>query len=290
MKKLILASAFVTSILLVSACTDKEVTETNNVIASTKAGDITKEDLYEEMKDSIGTEVLENLILLKAIENEFKVSEKEIDEAIKAEKDKYGDSFDLYLLQNNTTEPVFMKKVEFQLYQQKMIESLDDVPAEEIEAQFENMKKEIHARHILVADEKTADEVSAKLKDGEDFEKLAREYSTEPVAQKTGGDLGWFGIGKMVQPFEDVAFELELNTISEPVQSTFGFHIIEVLETKEKELEKTFEELKPEIENNLKAQLFEEKLVVLLKNVGVEIKDDEFKSVLNEYITADVKE
>ena len=87
-----------------------------------------------------------------------------------------------------------------------MIESLDEVTEEEINAEYENMKKEIHARHILVKDKKTAEEVIAKLKDGGDFGELAREYSTEPIAKETGGDLGWFGPGRMVQPFEDAAF------------------------------------------------------------------------------------
>ena len=79
------------------------------------------------------------------------------------------------------------------------------------------MKKEIHARHILVEDKKTAEEVIAKLKDGGDFAELAKEFSTEPVAKESGGDLGWFGPGKMVPPFEEAAFPLKESEISEPV-------------------------------------------------------------------------
>ena len=78
------------------------------------------------------------------------------------------------------------------------------------------------------------------------------------------------------------------NEISEPVQTIYGFHVIEVIDTREKELEKTLEELKPN-RNRLKEKLFEEKLVVLLKNVDVDIKDDEFKSVLKGYLTTEDK-
>ena len=278
-----------TSILALSACSEKEGSA-SKVIVSTKAGDITQDELYEEMKDSIGPDALENLILLRAIQNEYDVKDSEIKDAIESRKEQYGDSFELYLAQNKLTESSFEKRVTFQLYQEKMIDTLDDITEEEIKAAYELKKKEIHAQHILVQDKKTADEVIAKLKDGSDFSELAREYSTEPIAQETGGDLGWFGVGKMVIPFEEAAFQLAVNEISEPIQTIHGFHVIEVIETRAKELDKTIDELKPDIEDELKARLFEEKLVVLLNNADVDIKVDEFKSVLKGYLpTAESK-
>ena len=78
MKKPILAFTMATSVLVVSACSDKDVAD-EEIIASTKAGDITKADLYEEMKDAIGDQVVENLLLEKAIENEYKVTDKEVE-------------------------------------------------------------------------------------------------------------------------------------------------------------------------------------------------------------------
>jgi foldase protein PrsA len=65
---------------------------------------------------------------------------------------------------------------------------------------------------------------------GEDFAKLAAEYSDDPGSGPNGGDLGWFGKGRMVKPFEDAAFSLPLNQVSEPIKSDFGYHLIEVLE------------------------------------------------------------
>lgn len=288
MRKMILAVALSASVLTLAACSDKE-NANEEILASTKAGDITKADLYEEMKGAIGTQVFENLVLKKAIETEYKISAEELEEAIKKQKEQYGDEagFELYLKQNGVTNEFFEKQVEFSLLQQKLIESLDEVTDEQINEEYEKMKKEIHARHILVEDKKTAEEVIAKLNDGSDFADLAKEYSTEPIAQQSGGDLGWFSPGKMVKPFDDAAFALPEKEISEPVETSFGFHIIEVLESREVELEQTLEELQPQIEATIKEGLFEDILVGLLQNADVEIKDDTLKTALDAYIKSE---
>jgi parvulin-like peptidyl-prolyl isomerase len=85
---------------------------------------------------------------------------------------------------------------------------------------------QVQARHILVADLNTAVTVKAKLSEGSTFGDLARTYSSCP-SRARDGDLGAFGPGMMVKPFEDAVFALEVGQISEPVQTQFGWHLIE---------------------------------------------------------------
>ena len=86
------------SVFALSACSDEKAAD-EEIIATTKAGNITKEDLYDEMKDAIGVQVFENLLLKKALETEYKISDKELEEAIKEQKEPYGENFEIYLQQ-----------------------------------------------------------------------------------------------------------------------------------------------------------------------------------------------
>lgn len=80
-----------------------------------------------------------------------------------------------------------------------------------------------------------AEQIAKRARAGEDFVKLAGEYTTEPGGKERGGDLGWFGRGQMIKPFEDAAFSMQPGQISEVVETTFGFHIIKVEERGMKE-------------------------------------------------------
>ncbi len=149
------------------------------------------------------------------------------------------------------SEQEFRALFEIQVLREKLQEALcSNVPTTE---------EAVHARHILIAVKtptpepvgegtptptpdpqvekqaeqealKKAQEVKARLDAGEDFAQLAKEYSDDPGSKENGGDLGWFGRGRMVQEFEDAAFALEPGQISDPVKSPFGYHIIQVLE------------------------------------------------------------
>lgn len=83
------------------------------------------------------------------------------------------------------------------------------------------------ARHILVDNEATCNELKAKIEAGEDFAKLAQDHSSCPSG-RNGGDLGTFGPGQMVAEFDKVVFSAPINEVQGPVKTQFGYHLLEV--------------------------------------------------------------
>lgn len=88
---------------------------------------------------------------------------------------------------------------------------------------------QVKARHILVQTLNEAVEVHNKLQEGQDFSQLAAKLSKCPSG-RNGGDLGFFQRGQMVQPFEDATYNLDVGGTSGPVQTQFGYHIIQRIE------------------------------------------------------------
>ena len=92
--------------------------------------------------------------------------------------------------------------------------------------------EQVRAKHILVANLQTAQQVEGKLKSGGDFAALAKQYSTDPSSKDKGGELGFFGKGQMVPAFQAAAFSQPIGAVGAPVKSPFGYHIIVVEEKK----------------------------------------------------------
>ncbi len=136
---------------------------------------------------------------------------------------------------------------------------VDEVMTEAyLKEMYDHTGTELNARHILLqfsgtsrsASERTKEEalalmgqINQRLSKGEAFEDLAKEFTDDPSGKDNGGDLGWFGWGKMVGPFQDAAFALMPGDISGVVETPFGYHIIK-LEAKREVKRGTFEEEK----------------------------------------------
>jgi parvulin-like peptidyl-prolyl isomerase len=138
-------------------------------------------------------------------------------EGFQTEYETMLEGFKTYNISEKTIRSVY----EVQILREKLMDELTkDVPRTE---------EQVWARHILVEREVEAKEAYKLLQQGVDFAQLARTSSKDTGSGANGGDLGWFGRGAMVPEFEKTAFNLEVGEISEPVQSQFGYHIIQVL-------------------------------------------------------------
>ncbi|CAI8768842.1 MULTISPECIES: peptidylprolyl isomerase PrsA [Bacillus] len=268
MKKAMLALA-ATSLIALSAC------GSSDKIVTSKAGDISKEDLYNKMKDRAGKQILRGMVLEKVLVKNHKVDDKEVDKKVDEYKKQLGDQFDAALKQQGFTKDSFKESVRAELAMDKAIES--SITDKELK---ENYKPEIKASHILVKDEATAKKVKEELGQGKSFEELAKQYSEDKGSAEKGGDLGYFGPGKMVKEFTDAAYKLKKDEVSEPVKSQFGYHIIKVTDIKE---QKPFEEEKANIKKDLvekkkqDPQFMAELQDKELKKADVKVEDKDLK-------------
>lgn len=126
-----------------------------------------------------------------------------------------------------------------------------------LEGRRSGVNPQVNASHILIkfddnkdAAKAEAEKVLSRAKKGEDFETLAREKSGDPSVSQNGGNLGYFGRGQMVKPFEDAAMNAEPGSIVGPVETSFGYHIIKVIDKRSDELSYSQITFKPTISNN----------------------------------------
>lgn len=181
-------------------------------------------------------------------------------------------TFDAYQEQYQTIVTNFEESINFsenelrgvlesQLYlnkvQDAVLQELDITPVEE----------QVWARHILVEDEETADSVLDRLDNGEDFCELASEFSTDTSNKDRCGDLGWFGRGVMVSQFEEAAYSLDIGETSNPVETQFGWHIIQKLGQEDRPLSSAEYQ-------RLRDQSFNTWLTDLRENSDIVITDD----------------
>lgn len=245
---------------LLVGCSDENINESVATVGGEK---ITQKELNEATLKQYGSTVLDTLISNKVIQLEAEkegitVSDDEIQEEIDQLIEMYGgeEAFQQVIASNNIDEDGLEDDIETYELTSKLMALTIDITDEEITTYYEenkesyNQAEEVEASHILVEDETTAKEVLEKLKADGDFAELAMEYSTDTASSADGGNLGSFGKGEMVTEFEDAAFAMGVDEISEPIQSEHGYHIIKVTgKTEAKEV--TLEDVKDEVYNTL---------------------------------------
>lgn len=128
--------------------------------------------------------------------------------------------------------------------------------------------EEVKARHILVASEDEAKKLSDQIKKGADFEKLAKEKSTDKGSGANGGELGWFTKDKMVPEFADAAYKLKKGEVSGPVKSEFGWHIIQVEDRRPVQIA-SFDEMKESLRGDLTNKNVQAYVEGLLKKADI---------------------
>jgi peptidyl-prolyl cis-trans isomerase C len=239
----------------------------------------------KHLKDSqipgVKKEVLENLINRELLYQEtqhkgIKIDEATINEQVMALKKRFPSEaeFKSALAKANLSETAIKTQIVRGLAIEQLIGTYVSkkvtVTGQEIKAFYENhpnlfkQPEQVRASHILIKVDPQADagkrakaqkkikEILKKLQKGEDFATLAKTLSECPSKAK-GGDLGYFSRGRMVKSFEDVAFALKPNEVSEIVETKFGYHLIKVVD-KKPEMTTTFEDVKDKLGHYLKQQ------------------------------------
>lgn len=281
MRKILIAASLSVGVIGLAACgsgnTDPET------IVETNVGNVSKEDFYEALKKENGDQVLTDLVTMVILEDKYDVSNEEVEAELDNLKESLGDSFEDALAAQGVTEEELFESIRKGLLQEKAVTDGIEVSDDEVEQYYDRMKTEVKAKHILVEDEETAEEVLKKLNDGGDFAKLAEEYSVDPGSKDNGGEVEYFSVGEMVEQFEEAAYTLDIDKVSEPVQSDFGYHIIIVTDRKETDEDiGTFEENENEIrrtitERKIDPETAMQKIDELVESTKIKVKIKEFE-------------
>jgi parvulin-like peptidyl-prolyl isomerase len=251
-------------------------------------------------KESLDWIISIRLLAQEAQQQNIQVDKKEVDMVISTIKRRFPTEqgfldalveaeLSMEQFANNLTKELMVQK----LLEQQIGSQVKDISDEEAHQYYNEhgeqflQDEQIRVHHILFKVSTTADpgkvadvenkarRIIQRIKNGEDFEKLARQYSEDPSALK-GGDIGFFAHGDMIKNFEEAAFELKVGEVSDLVRTPLGFHIIRMDETKTSQ-QAPFEEVKIQIKLKLKQensnQLFEQYVEKLKSKADIKIRE-----------------
>ena len=306
----IIVIAILLIVLIVVSTKNTKTSKGKDIVAKVNGKTITADMLYDELKDRFGKDIAISLIDEYILEKEYKTTDdmkKDIDAAVDSYKNTYGGAYQSFLDSNGIKDTKELKEI--LLKNEKIVSVTEDYIKEtltekEMKDYYESdIKGDVSVKHILISTEtddeseestkkeeakKKAEEIIEKLKNGEKFEDLAKEYSDDKGTKENGGDLGYFNTGEMVQEFEDASYKLEVNEYTkEPIETTYGYHII--LKTGQKD-KPSYEKSKDTIIEKLIDLKMEEDetisvkaMIALREKYKLNIKDKKVKSDYNDY-------
>lgn len=281
MKKIITLAMTAMIVVLLAACGSGN---SKNVITS-KAGNITEEELLNELLQSQDAEVIiRTAVLKRVLDDQYDVSDEDVEKRLEELKENAGDNYDLILQSQGITEEQLIDDLKLALLQEQAFADGLDITDEDFEAFYEMMSEEVEASHILVEDEEQAKDLIKQLEDGADFAELANEHSIDPGTAENGGEVGFFSVNQFVFEFTEAAHALDVGQISEPIKSDFGYHIIKVTDKRDVEDIGTLEEnrsfiFQSLIEAKMSQDEANKKLNQLILDANVEVKLDQFKDL-----------
>ena len=303
--------------LLVTGCGNNAELKDNNTVVKTDEGKITADQLYESLRDKYGIALLVDMIDRQLFEEKYKTDETEeetIDAQIEQMKSQYSNDEDAfnaaitqYLGVENEDELRELLSLEYKRNLAIEEHVQDSVTDDEIEKYYDDeVIGDIKVRHILIKPETTddmsteeqteaeeeakkeAEDLIKKLDDGADFEELAKEYSDDTGSASDGGLIDYFNKDdNMDEAFLNASIDLEEGKYTEePVQSSFGYHIILKLDQKKKpklnKVKNDIIETLAEEKLNEDAALRYNALIEIREEAGIKFNDDSLKKDYDE--------
>lgn len=212
---------------------------------------------YDNLEPNMKNEIIKNIVIGDLI----------IDDAKRAkinQSQEYKQA--IMFAENQLMQKLYLEQVVAKSVTEKAIGDEYNV----IKQEFSNID-EYKVKHILVKTEAEAKEIEKKLAKGEDFAKLAKEFSLDST-KDSGGELGYFSNGQMTEPFELATAKLKIGEISSPVETDFGYHIIK-LEDKRKAKAPSLDDLRDQITDSLTGKAIQEYIDNLKDKNKIEFLD-----------------
>lgn len=277
---------------------DREMERVNQQQASI-GRPFNESQLIDVKKAILETLINRELLYQESQNHSVKVEDKAVVEQFEIMKKRFPseDEFKAALLKMKISETTLKsqmrKNMAIQQFIDKEFVQKINVPEKEVKAfyvsQPDSFKEpeQVRAMHILIKVDPGTDEskkaearkklegIQNRLRKGEDFEALAKEYSEGPSAAK-GGDLGYFSKGQMVKPFDEAAFGLSPGGVSDIVETQFGYHLIKVVDKKPEGM-MSYEEVKDKLQQYIKQQKVREQVNLSIENLKEKAKVERFQ-------------